>query len=136
MTSRPDPDDTTPGTRRVFSFTGTEEEARELAKLLNDERRHLTREDRAEWVRKLRERGLSTRAIADAVGMSDTTVFRDLKSGASHEAPPIVEGEGDDVRGSCGGGGPVVPAGDAPDSVPASHPKVIQVSHLPRTRNP
>jgi len=74
-------------------FKGTEEEARELAKLLNDERRHLTREDRAEWVRKLRARGLSTRAIADAVGVSDTTVFRELKRGASHEAPPTVESE-------------------------------------------
>jgi ParB-like chromosome segregation protein Spo0J len=71
---------------RWHTFEGTEEEARELARLLNDERRHLTREDRAAWVTKLRAKGMSTRAIADAVGTSRETVRRDL-AGDTHVSP-------------------------------------------------
>ncbi len=74
-------------------FKGSEEEARDLARLLNDDRRHLSREGRAEWVRKLHKggAGLSTRAIADAVGTSPATVRNDLKSGGQH-CPPQPAG--------------------------------------------
>ncbi|WP_439628883.1 hypothetical protein [Gemmata sp.] len=50
----------------------------EPAALLNDERRHLTREDRAAWVRKFHEQGMSQRVIADAVGAGTMTVNRRL----------------------------------------------------------
>lgn len=56
--------------------------------MFNDDRRHLTRADRVEWVRKLREKGMSTRAIADAVGVSDITVRRDLKQTGGTYVPP------------------------------------------------
>jgi ParB-like chromosome segregation protein Spo0J len=71
-------------------FTGTRDQA-VLVKALNLDRRNLTPEQeraaRADLVREMRSTGMSTRAIADAVGVSDTTVVRDLNRGASCEAP-------------------------------------------------
>jgi transposase len=46
---------------------------------LNLHRRHLTREQRQDRVLRLRERGHSLRQIADAVGVSAATVFKDIK---------------------------------------------------------
>jgi hypothetical protein len=77
-------------------FTGTEEQARDLAELLNDERRApRTREERRAVVAKLRGQGLSTRAIADVVKVSKDTVARDLQAGVSCETPAQPEDEPD-----------------------------------------
>jgi hypothetical protein len=53
---------------------------RAMAVALNDERRQMSAEDRMALVLKLREQGLSTRAIAERAGTSQTTVRRDLES--------------------------------------------------------
>jgi hypothetical protein len=45
------------------------------------------RQSRRGWVAKLRAKGMSTRAIADAVKVSDITVRRDLEAGATYVAP-------------------------------------------------
>lgn len=56
--------------------------------------RHLTKEGRAEWVAKLRAKGMSTRAIADAVGVSQSCVIKDMKAG-EHLFSPAPEPEPD-----------------------------------------
>ncbi len=55
-----------------------DEEAREYARTLNADRRHLTPEQRRAVVGALREQGHSVRAIAGAVGASKSQVARDL----------------------------------------------------------
>lgn len=55
-----------------------EEEALELARTLNSDRRHLTPEQRKEVVAVLRQKGHSTRAIAGAVGVGKSQVAKDL----------------------------------------------------------
>ena len=73
---------------------------RDLALTLNLHRRHLNTEDRAEQVAKLKNSGLSNRAIAQAVGVDERTVRRDLEkcSGAANAAPehpaPVVGSDG------------------------------------------
>lgn len=61
----------------------TEEEERAMAIALNLHRRHMTREQRAEWCQKLRAEGWSTIKIAEAVGTSKDTVRRDLEECAT-----------------------------------------------------
>lgn len=55
-----------------------EDEAREIARTLNEDRRMLTREERLPVVRALREDGHSQTAIANALGVSQKTVWNDL----------------------------------------------------------
>lgn len=55
-----------------------DDEAREIARTLNSDRRQLTEEQRREVVVALRERGHSVRAIAGALGVGKSTVDRDL----------------------------------------------------------
>lgn len=50
----------------------------EVALTLNNDRRHMDREQRRAVVAHLRSEGFSTRAIADAVGVGKSTVDRDL----------------------------------------------------------
>jgi ParB-like chromosome segregation protein Spo0J len=57
-----------------------EDQAREIARTLNADRRHLTPEQRREIVAALREQGHSLRAIAGAVGSSKSQVERDLST--------------------------------------------------------
>ncbi len=52
----------------------------EIARTLNVDRRHLTPEQRREFVAELRSQGKSTRAIATATGASQTQVRRDLNT--------------------------------------------------------
>jgi N6-adenosine-specific RNA methylase IME4/transposase-like protein len=63
-----------------------EDEAREIARTLNADRRQMTAEQRREIVVALREAGHSTYAIAGAVGASQPTVRRDLAR-ESHDSP-------------------------------------------------
>ena len=72
----------------------TETEEREMAIALNLHRRHMTREQRAEWVAKLRSDGWSTTKIAEAVGVSNETVRTDLRecSGSNNLEPEQVTG--------------------------------------------
>lgn len=62
------------------------DEAREIARTLNEDRRAMPKAERLEVVKALREEGHTTRAIAGAVGVDHSTVIRDLAGGAS--APP------------------------------------------------
>jgi ParB-like chromosome segregation protein Spo0J len=57
----------------------SEDEAREIARTLNADRRQLTEEQRRAVVTELRREGHSERAIAGALGVSQPTVHRDLK---------------------------------------------------------
>lgn len=56
-----------------------EHEAQEIARTLNEDRRHMPRKERQEVVRALRAEGHSTRAIAKAVGVSQALVVLDMK---------------------------------------------------------
>ena len=57
-------------------------------------RLRLPREERAEMVTSLRHAGLSNRSIASATGISEPTVRRDQKTGASNDAADaVVEAE-------------------------------------------
>lgn len=55
-----------------------EDEAREIARTLNSDRRQLTEDQRREVVRVLREQGHSVRAIAAALKVGKSTVDRDV----------------------------------------------------------
>jgi hypothetical protein len=69
-------------------------EAQEVARTLNEDRRHMPKKEREEVVRALRAEGHSTRAIAATVGVSVACVHKDIKSGV-HEctaAPDTVTG--------------------------------------------
>lgn len=74
-------------TRRGFS----EDEKRAHALTLNLTRRHLRREDRGNLHRELRRLGKSLRDIAEASGVSEATVRRDV-AGAANDAPAVVIG--------------------------------------------
>lgn len=73
-----------------------ETEAREIARTLNSDRRHLTDEQRRDVVAALRSQGHSLRAIAGAVGVDKRTVQRDITrstgAGAPVEVPDRVVG--------------------------------------------
>ncbi len=64
-----------------------DDEALEIARTLNADRRMLTVEQRREVVAALRGEGHSTRAIAGALGVGDGTVRNDLSAGAQGCAP-------------------------------------------------
>lgn len=74
-------------------FKGTEQEAITLAESLNDARRHRSWAERQERIASIAERrknGESLRVIAEAEGVSEKQVRRDLaKSGASPAAPDV-----------------------------------------------
>lgn len=78
--------------RKVRDFEGTAEQAAVLVQALNLERRNLTPEEerkvRAELVREMHAKGMSQRAIAEAVGVSQRTVERDIKTQVTHDASP------------------------------------------------
>lgn len=56
----------------------SEEQAQEIARTLNEDRRQLSAEERRPVVADLRAAGHSERAIADALGVSKSTVHKDL----------------------------------------------------------
>jgi hypothetical protein len=134
-------------------FDGTEQEARDLAKLLNDDRRHMGRDERRDWVAKLRAQGLSTRAIADAVGAAQSTVCDDLKSGERNRSPvmpqqvlpprpipqpeskpaPVVKEDTPKVTGIDGKKYPAKRPETRPASKPAAAPTAIKVENLAET---
>lgn len=70
----------------------TEDEEREMAIVANLHRRHMTREQRAEWVAKLRSEGWSTPKIAEAVGVSAETVRTDIKKCATSQNLEVAQG--------------------------------------------
>jgi ParB-like chromosome segregation protein Spo0J len=72
-----------------------EDEAREIARTLNADRRQLTEEQRRQIVRVLREQGHSVRAIAGALGVGKSTVADDaaqLSAAGQLEQPDRVRG--------------------------------------------
>lgn len=71
---------------------GNEEEAVELARTLNMDRRQLDAEQRRQVVSDLRTDGHSTRAIAGALGVDQSTVVRDLARGDAPASPAAIHG--------------------------------------------
>ncbi len=69
-----------------------DDEAREMARTLNADRRHLSVEQRKEVAATLREQGHSLRAIAGALGVSDGTVRADLSTAQDYAVPERVTG--------------------------------------------
>jgi ParB family chromosome partitioning protein len=72
---------------RFEEFTGKREEADALERSANEHRRHLSPMARREWVRTLRDKGLSIRAVAEQVGVPKSTVADDLKEGVRFRTP-------------------------------------------------
>lgn len=66
-----------------------EDEAREIARTLNADRRQLTEEQRRAVVVELRRQGHSERAIAGALGVSKATVHRDIERAEIGSGEPI-----------------------------------------------
>lgn len=64
---------------RIVRHVESDEEARELARTLNLDRRHLPRETRAALAQHLRRQRHSLRAISGALGVSQETVRTDLQ---------------------------------------------------------
>lgn len=98
-----------------------EDEAREIARTLNSDRRHLDEDQRRAVVVELRRMGHSERAIAGAVGISKATVHRDIERAAIGSGEPI---QPERVLRQGGGSYPatrpavVEPEPDAIDDVP------------------
>jgi hypothetical protein len=67
------------GCDEIIVKVADDAEAREYARTLNADRRHLTPDQRREVVGTLREQGHSLRAIAGAVRVSEPTVRRDVE---------------------------------------------------------
>lgn len=65
-----------------------EDEAAEIARTLNMDRRHLSAEQRREIVAQLRSEGHSTRAIGGALGISHVQVQNDLAGSGGNDLPP------------------------------------------------
>jgi hypothetical protein len=85
-------------TGRAWAALGYESWDVYCIKEFGDMRLRLLREERAEMVCSLRQAGLSIRAIASGVGISDQTVQRDLAAGVvnhytSPEEPDVVDAE-------------------------------------------
>lgn len=68
-----------------------DEEAAEIARTLNEDRRPMAKEDRLPIVKALREEGHSLRAIAGAMGVSQTQVKRDLSTVTDVTVPDRVK---------------------------------------------
>lgn len=68
-----------------------DDEARRMARTLNEDRRHLKPEERRPAVVRLHQQGHSTRAIGEALKVSPWTVREDLKVGApgGRDLPPV-----------------------------------------------
>lgn len=73
---------------RLVHHVESDEQAKELAYTLNADRRQMDVTTRRQVVAQLRSQGHSTRAIAEAVGVSQPTVHRDIESTDSHESVP------------------------------------------------
>lgn len=69
----------------------SESEAREIARTLNEDRRHMPRDQRQVVVKALKEEGHSNVAIGNVVKVDEATVRRDL-SGSAHAEPDRVKG--------------------------------------------
>lgn len=63
-------------------------EALEIARTLNEDRRAMPKDERLEVVKALREGGHTTRAIAGALGVSQSTVMNDLAG--EHSCSPVA----------------------------------------------
>lgn len=80
-----------------------DEDALEYVLEVNLGRRHLSREGRQQLARALRDRGWSLRRIADRVGVSHTTIRRDLDdAGGTNVTPDGGSDSGDQVEGADG----------------------------------
>lgn len=124
----------------------SEDEAREIARTLNSDRRHLTEEQRRPVVTELRQQGHSYRAIAGALGTSLGTVQRDLATvspdtvpdritgldGKSRPATRPVTPEADDV--STTDAIDDVPLWDEPTPAPADMPARQEIADLIASR--
>lgn len=66
-----------------------EEQAREIQRTLNADRRHLTEDQRRAMVADLRREGHSERAIAGALGVSQTTVHRDIERASTDSGESV-----------------------------------------------
>jgi hypothetical protein len=75
----------------IFPVADTEE-AREIARTLNEDRREMPREQRLPVVADLRKHGHSLRAIAGAVGVTKSQVERDLATVPPGTVPDRVTG--------------------------------------------
>src|SRR5690606_25589321 len=70
-----------------------EEEAREIARTLNADRRQLTEEQRRAVAVELRKQGYSYRAIAGALGVSHVTVMKDVAEASTGSDLPVEQPE-------------------------------------------
>lgn len=70
-----------------------EDEAQEIARTLNEDRRQLTPEQRRPIVAALREEGHSMRAIAGALGVSKGAIQNDIERGVPASTPERVNGQ-------------------------------------------
>ncbi len=77
---------------RIVRLNMGEQDKIEHILALNLDRRHLSREQRQELVVSLRERGWSTRRIAEKLGVSHMTAQRDAESGVTNVTPDTVTG--------------------------------------------
>ncbi len=90
-----------------------DDQAEEIVKTINLDRRHLDADQRRELVAALRANGHSERAIAGALGVSQPTVHRDLEVvGDTGESPAQVHGKD----------GKTYPARRTPIAVPPTEP--------------
>lgn len=111
-----------------------DEHARELARMLNEDRRQLLDIDkRRRIVTSLREQGHSQRAIAGALGVTRDAVRRDLgvKDAGGAPAPPATKAEPERVQGMDGKSYParVAPAAKAPAGEPNDRAFILARSH-------
>lgn len=72
----------------IVRNVASDDEANEIARTLNTDRRHLSPEDRRRMVEALRTDGHSLRAIAGALGVDHKTVHRDLQRTGEHAPVP------------------------------------------------
>ena len=92
-------------------------DAAEVARSLNEDRRQMPRKERQKVVRSLRADGHSTRAIAAAVGVTNTQVVRDLKSPVTDVTPEptdVIGRDGKHYPASRKAAKPVATAEDMP----------------------
>lgn len=80
-------------------------------------RLRLPREERQEVVASMRENGLSTRAIASATGLSQSTVIRETQSGESNDSPEIRGTDGKIYQPSRPTPAPSKPRTDIPRTI-------------------
>jgi site-specific DNA-methyltransferase (adenine-specific) len=102
----------------VVITVADDDEAREIARTLNADRRQLTEEQRRAVVADLRRGGHSERAIAGALGVSQATVHRDI--GRATDSGESVQP--DRVRSLDGKSRPAVQSRRDPDPEPEPEP--------------